>query len=735
MRRLVALVLAAALGGQLVMPAVASAGMEGLVGRLYREILGRAPGSGEVEFHVDWLAANPPMTAAGDLVEAFFASAEFRASAITPAGYVALLYRAILGREPEPAGQHGWLAAVVERYNALLPGFVDSIEFRALRARTSTASLIERFYLVILGRAAGADEVAAWAAILAATGDVTGLARGFLNSPEYLSQPRTFGDYVRTLYRAFLDREPSAAEVDAWVDILLAQLAGVQQAFVGSLEFQGEVAAALSEGSAFLTQADVQSAVTAALSAVASTTMVVAVVDRMGNPLAVFRQAGAPATVAGNFGTAVSANELAVSLARTGAFFSNGEAPLSSRTVRFISGIHFPPGIKNKANAALYGIENTNRGCALNTTFNPGKTITPAASLNGLPCSALDRRGCGLGIATGKADVFDTNPNAVNPGGIPIFKDGIVVGGIGVAGVGPDAAEYAALVGSILGGADARFGPRVADPGAVILEGVELPFVLNFTQPPNTVAGLTPGGGFVLGPSASPLGALGVPDGWLVGPLSGNGLSAAEVIQIVHQAFEQANRTRAAIRLPLGRTTRMMIAVADLDGNLIGLFRMSDATIFSIDVSVAKARNVVYFSGLTRTGADLPEVPFGTAVTNRTISFGAQPLYPPGIDGSGTGPFLNLYLNDVATPCSQGFQAANVNQSGIVFFPGSTPLWRGGRMVGGLGVSGDGVEQDDLVTAAGATGFAPPFEVRADEVFVGGIRLPYLKFTRNLEEL
>ena len=735
MRRLVALVLSAALAGPLVMPAVASAGLDGLVGRLYREILGRPPSSGEVEFHVDWLAAHPPTTAAGDLVEAFFASAEFRASAISPSGYVALLYRAILGREPDPTGMNGWLAAVVERYNALLPGFVDSVEFRALRARTSSASLIERFYLVILGRAASADEVAAWEAILARTGDVTGLAKGFLNSPEYLAQPRTFGDYVRTLYRAFLDREPSAAEVDAWVDILLAHLGGVQQAFIGSLEFQGEVAAALSEGSSFLEQQDVQNAVTFALSAIASTTMVVAVVDRMGNPLAVFRQPNAPTTVVGNFGAAVSANELAVSVARTAAFFSNGEAPLSSRTVRFISGIHFPPGIKNKANAALYGIENTNRGCSLNTTFNPGKTITPATSLTGLPCTALDRRGCGLGIATGKADVFDTNPFAVNPGGIPIFKDGIVVGGIGVTGVGPDAAEYAALVGGFMGFTNPRFIPTIPAPGAVILDGVQLPFAVNFTQPANTVPGPTPGGSFILGPSASPLGALGVPDGWLVGPLNGNGLTAVEVTQIVHQAIQQANRTRAAIRLPLGRTTRMMIAVADLDGNLIGLFSMSDATIFSIDVSVAKARNVVYFSGLTRTGADLPEVPFGTAVTNRTISFGAQPLYPPGIDGSGTGPFLNLYLNDVATPCSQGFQAANANQSGIVFFPGSTPLWRGGQMVGGLGVSGDGVEQDDLVTAAGATGFAPPFEVRADEVFVGGIRLPYLKFSRNLEEL
>ena len=36
-------------------------------------------------------------------------------------------------------------------------------------------------------------------------------------------------------------------------------------------------------------------------------------------------------------------DDLAVGLARTAAFFSNDQAPLSSRTVRFVSGVHFPP--------------------------------------------------------------------------------------------------------------------------------------------------------------------------------------------------------------------------------------------------------------------------------------------------------------------------------------------------------------------------------------------------------
>jgi len=460
---------------------------------------------------------------------------------------------------------------------------------------------------------------------------------------------------------------------------------------------------------------------------VTASTAVIAVTDRGGNVLGVHRQPGAPALVTGNFGLPVNADDFAVSLARTGSFFSNDQAPLSSETVRFISGIHFPPGIRNKPNAALYGIENTNRGCELNTTFNSGKTIIPARSLNGRPCNSLDTRGCGTGIATGKADLFDSVPFAVNGAGIPIFKEGRLVGGVGVTGVDLATAQFAALTASV---PDARFGPVLPEPGAIFLDGLQLPFASQTTAPPGVGHG-TFTNVFLVGPVDSPLGIPGVPDGWLVGPLGSPELSAGEVERIVIQAIDVANRARAAIRLPLGSRTRMMIAVTNLRGDLLGLFRMPDATIFSIDVAVAKARNVVFFSGGNRPPDDLPGVPMGTAVTNRTISFGGQPLYPAGIDGTSPGPFFPLFVNDVATPCRQGSEPPNPNQSGIVFFPGSMPLYRGGQLIGGLGISGDGVEQDDLVAAGGASGFLPPEPIRADEVIVRGVRLPFLKFPRN----
>src|SRR5262249_52001044 len=144
--------------------------------------------------------------------------------------------------------------------------------------------------------------------------------------------------------------------------------------------------------------------------------MSVAVVDRAGFILGVFRTQNAPTTAIGNFGVVQNADDVAVALARTGAFFSNDEAPLSSRTVRFISGVHFPPGVQNQSNADLYGIENTNRGCTL---------VNDAAFMSRIPPSLALNGGFGLGILTGKPDLTDSDDTkallSVNPGGVPIF--------------------------------------------------------------------------------------------------------------------------------------------------------------------------------------------------------------------------------------------------------------------------------------------------------------------------
>jgi uncharacterized protein GlcG (DUF336 family) len=475
---------------------------------------------------------------------------------------------------------------------------------------------------------------------------------------------------------------------------------------------------------AALSSTDVQALVQASATSV-SDPLVIAVVDRAGRILAVYKKAGAPTTATGNFGKPADPSELAVALARTAAFFSNNQAPLSSRTVRYISGIHFPPGVSNTASAALYGIENTNRGCSFNTTFIPGQSVPPATLTNG--------SSPGLGVITGKPDVLDSDPTAVNPGGVPLFKvdaEGVLeaVGGVGVVASRMDVAEFAAFN----GGSSAGFVPPVSAlpaPGAVIINGITLPFVIQTTQPSGTSAG-SANGSYSMGPvsSSGP-----VPEGDLIPERAGlvGGLSAAEVGSIVQNAIATANVTRAVIRLPPGQRTRMVISVADLDGSLLALYRMPDATVFSIDVAVGKARNMIYFNSGSVNPNDLPGVPVGTAVTSRTISFGAQPLFPSGIDGTPPGPFFPLFVNDVNHPCTQGSQPANSNQNGIVFFPGSEGLYRNGKLVGGLGVSGDGVDQDDYVTAGGAAGWEPPSAMRADQIVINNVRLPYQKFPEN----
>src|SRR6266481_10054134 len=298
-----------------------------------------------------------------------------------------------------------------------------------------------------------------------------------------------------------------------------------------------------------LQAADVQNIVTAAVNSV-NVDMVVAVVDRAGFVLGVFRTQNAPAASIGNFGQTQNANDVAVALARTSALFSNNKAPLSSRTVRFISGIHFPPGVRNAPNGDLYGIENTNRGCPLNASFLPGKNIDPARSIDGLSL--------GLGIGTGKADATDSDPTAVNPGGVPLFKNGYAVGGVGVVSTSLEAAEFAAYFGAHQSGL-LPDPSQLPPPGVVIIGGIALPFV-NQTTPPNGIGPGISAGAYIIGPLNGTL----PPEGDLVGPNAGtSGLIQSDVANIISQAVSTAEITRAVIRLPPSSRTKMTIAVAD----------------------------------------------------------------------------------------------------------------------------------------------------------------------------
>jgi len=505
---------------------------------------------------------------------------------------------------------------------------------------------------------------------------------------------------------------------------------------------------------AVLTMADVQNIVTAAAQSVNDNTMIIAVVDRQGDVLAVFRKPGAPATVTGDFGLTVSANDEAVGVAHTAGLFSTDQSPLSSRAVRFLGGIHYPPGVANVGAGDLYSIENTNRGCPLVPNYLPGQALPPSTALS--PPAPPNTPG--LGIVTGKADLADSDPTAVNPGGVPIFKANaaggtFMVGSVGVVASTFDIAEFAAFSGAFSPG----FGINVPPPGEVVIGGVAVPFVANTTIP----AGSSPGtatGAYLVGPLASP-GPVPVGDLIAAAPGPLGGLTAAQVTEIFNAGEATAAQTRAAIRLPLESRARMTYAIADLDGTIIGLRHTRDATVESIDVSVSLARNMVYFNGPNVVPGDIFGLPAGVSLTNSALNFTGTPLFPQGVNGTPPGPLFNLFKTNTLNSCSQGSQPPGPNQSGTVFLAaGGLGLYDStGKLIGGLGVRGDGADRDDFVANGAASGginfvptcsgtncFLPAPSVRVDQICIDitgtvvscsvGVRLPFSKFPRNPTE-
>jgi uncharacterized protein GlcG (DUF336 family) len=623
-----------------------------------------------------------------------------------------------------------------------------------------------------------------------------------------------------------------------------------------------------------LSTTDVQTLLQRAARMTPGDSAIVAIVDRDGNLLGTRVEGNVSPAITGNTEKLVFSIDGAISLARTGAFFANNTAPLTSRTIEYISQstntqreiqadpnitnpnstlrgpgyvapigkkAHFPPGILHTPMVDLFAIEHTNRDSILHPGADgikglngPTDYITLPSRFN-VPTQYLpaNQQYFGPGFQkTHPNDYPDSPPESYGfisgllptaqsrgigtlPGGIPLYKNGSLVGGIGIFYPGTTgyateensslndngfsnpkttdlsmAAEYAAFVaaggskGAGLSFNTPKINQKFGLPSFPQGETFDLPFgridLVGISLPLYGPTGLQGPARLVQFGHTQPLGDAGsgtnmpvdtagdtllpgtlVPQGWLVIPHDSpdGGLTAADVVKMVTQGVTEANVIRAAIRLPLNQTARMVFSVTDNEGNVLGVYRMPDATVFSIDVAVAKARNVAYYANANQLQAidQVPGLPRGIAFTNRTFRFLADPRYPEGVDGDPAGPFS--ILNDVgitngstvlpasAFQSAQGYDSFNpqtnfhdpyniANQNGVVFFPGSAPLYKSVngtvQLVGGLGVSGDGVDQDDDVTANAVVGYQPPANVlRADNVFVRGVRLPYTKFNRQ----
>jgi uncharacterized protein GlcG (DUF336 family) len=554
----------------------------------------------------------------------------------------------------------------------------------------------------------------------------------------------------------------------------------------------------------------------------------IAVADRVGNVLAVFHMNGARPTTtiplppsgigrdAQGVGFASPAG--AIAKAVTAAYLSSGGNAFTTRTASQIVQEHFPPGPGSNGleSGPLFGVQ-----------------------FSQLPCSDLSARyqsagGAGAFIGPKRSPLG----LAADPGGIPLYKNGVLVGGVGVMGDGiygfdanvldvdQDPEEYIALAATTgfappssitadrieVGGVQLRY--TDATPASLLSAPASAPTFasINGTEgalvavrgyyaevgTPALIAGQTYGSEASGIRAATPVEFDNL-DAFVLTNGSGanrfpvragtdaSPLTATEARAILQNAFTIMRRARAQIRQPLDSRAQVSIALVDTNGAVLGLVRSPDAPVFGIDVSLQKARTAAFFSG-PNAASDLAANPSAdvsgfvaaartflgdptaltgrTAFTDRANGNLSRPFFPDGEDGKPVGPFSRpigqfsafstglqsaLVIGNIAqhlgyiaggptdTParCTALPDAApgqNRLQNGAQIFPGSVPVYRGGVLVGGIGVSGDGIDQDDMIgflglynagLEIGSIGEAP-VAIRADQIVVNGVRLRYV---------
>ena len=557
----------------------------------------------------------------------------------------------------------------------------------------------------------------------------------------------------------------------------------------------------------------------------------IAVVDRVGNVLSLAQMAGAPTsatitsmrgiTNSGLEGVALPTTLGAISKALTAAYLSSNGNAFTTRTANQIIQEHFNPGVANTPGGPLFGVQFSQLACS---DFN-----TMASAAAGSVNAGPHRSPAGF---------------AADSGGLPLYKNGVLAGGIGVISeatysfdpnifdIDTDADELIAIAG----------GTGFEPPADIIASNIAVNgLTLRYTDAssaqlatavsasgsftPVTVAGYfagpAPGHTAIAGLTyGSADGASGIaPDGTF-GPVlypgatspvfvftdgaghvrfpptagrvptGGNAITAAEAQGLIVSSLNVAFSARAGIRVPTNSFAQVTVTIVDLDGNVLAQARTPDAPVFGADVSRQKARSAVFFSRtdaaakitaisapastdpgtfadyIQRAQALIGSTVFadGTAWSEVAIGDISRPFYPDGINSNPPGPLslrfprwsvfstglqTDLVSSDILAgttgapapaagcanisgaglpPVSGGkTQLAN----GLQIFSGGTPIYRGNTLVGGIGVSGDGIQQDSMVAflgiqnGPGTLNNAPP-SIRADQLAPGGVHLRFV---------
>jgi peptidoglycan/xylan/chitin deacetylase (PgdA/CDA1 family) len=153
------------------------------IARVYVNYLGRLPDPGGLQFWADYLRRGTPLAAVCDLMLTF-PELDAVYGDMTDAEFVTALYRAALGRDPDPGGLGYWvgqLSAHRLTRGAVMAALSESAESVNRTARPITVTTM---YAAMLRRTPDPDGLAFWSAYLA-THPVADLVLVLFQSSEY----------------------------------------------------------------------------------------------------------------------------------------------------------------------------------------------------------------------------------------------------------------------------------------------------------------------------------------------------------------------------------------------------------------------------------------------------------------------------------------------------------------------------------------------------------------------
>ena len=151
-----------------------------------------------------------------------------------------ILYQTFFDRKADKAGLDAWLGVLDSGLSRMhvFKGFAESNEFTEICEEygiirgnvTLTAPMdqnegvtkfIVRCYRLCLGREADKDGLNSWCTqILSGKNTAKEAAHGFVFSDEFKKKNLSDTEYVKTMYRVFMDREADPAGLNAWVKVL-----------------------------------------------------------------------------------------------------------------------------------------------------------------------------------------------------------------------------------------------------------------------------------------------------------------------------------------------------------------------------------------------------------------------------------------------------------------------------------------------------------------------------------